>query len=54
MTSKKAKHNDLIRKTDYTKFKPKEGAKKKTQNTKRVDTFLPISNEATQKTGRVK
>jgi hypothetical protein len=50
VTSKKAKNNDLTRKTDYTKFKPKEGAKKKTQSTKRVDTFLPISNEP-QKTG---
>jgi hypothetical protein len=55
MTSKKGKNNDLTRKTDYTKFKPKEDAKKKNQNTKRVDTFLPISNDETaQKTGRGK
>lgn len=55
MTSKKAKNNDLIHKTDFTKFKPKEDAKKKNQNTKRVDTFLPISDdEGTKKTGRSK
>jgi hypothetical protein len=45
VTSKKAKNNELIHKTDFTKFKPKDAAKKKNQNTKRVDTFLPISNQ---------
>ena len=36
---------------DFTKFKPKEGAKKKNQNTKRIDSFLPIQNlEETKKT----
>jgi hypothetical protein len=55
MTTKKSKNNDLNPKTDYTKFKPKEGAKKKAQNTKRVDTFLPISSEEdTKKTSRSK
>jgi hypothetical protein len=50
MTSKKSKSPELTHKTDYTKFKPKEGAKKKFQNTKRVETFLPVSNEeGTQK-----
>jgi hypothetical protein len=51
MTSKKAKSNELVHKTDFTKFKPKEGAKKKNQNTKRIDSFLPIQNlEETKKT----
>jgi hypothetical protein len=50
MTSKKAKNNDLIHKTDFTKFKPKDVSKKKNQNSKRVDTFLPVSNEDTHKT----
>jgi hypothetical protein len=55
LTSKKSKNNDLNHKTDFTKFKPKEDAKKKTQNSKRVDTFLPISNEeGTKKTGKSK
>ena len=50
MTSKKAKNSDLAHKTDFTKFKPKEGTKKKTQNTKRIDSFLPIQNlEETKK-----
>jgi hypothetical protein len=52
MTTKKSKNTDLNHKTDFTKFKPKEEGKKKSQNTKRVDTFLPISNEeSTQKKG---
>ena len=55
MTSKKSKSNDLIRKTDFTKFKPKEDAKKKNQNSKRIDTFLPVSNEEnTQKNSHSK
>jgi len=49
MTSKKTKSPELTHKTDYTKFKPKEAAKKKNQNTKRVDTFSPPSNEAAPK-----
>jgi hypothetical protein len=47
MTTKKSKNYDLTKKSDL-KYKPKE-AKKKTQNTKRIDTFLPISNEETKK-----
>lgn len=55
MTSKKAKNSDLVHKTDFTKFKPKEGAKKKTQNTKRIDSFLPIQDlEDAQKTNKNK
>lgn len=55
LTSKKAKNSDLIHKTDFTKFKPKEGAKKKTQNTKRIDTFAPIQDlEDTKKTDKNK
>lgn len=54
MTSKKAKNNDLIHKTDYTKFKPKEDAKKKNQNSKRIDTFLPVSNEGDTKKAQSK
>jgi hypothetical protein len=50
MTSKKAKKPELGHKTDFTKYKPTEGAKKKYQNTKRVDTFSPVSNEEAPKT----
>jgi hypothetical protein len=51
MTSKKAKSNELTHQTDFTKYKPKNGAKKKTLNTKRIDSFLPIQNlESPQKT----
>jgi hypothetical protein len=48
MTSKKAKNNELTHKTDFTKFKPKV-VNKKSQNTKRVETFLPVSNEEAPK-----
>jgi hypothetical protein len=48
MTSKKAKNSELTHKTDFTKFKPKV-VNKKTQNSKRVDTFLPVSNQETPK-----
>jgi len=44
MTSKKAKNHDLTHKIDFTKFKPKEVAKKKNQNTKGFETFFPVSN----------
>ena len=48
MTSKKAKVNDLKIKTNFD-YRTKE-VKKKNQNTKRIDTFLPVSNgEATKK-----
>ncbi len=43
MTTKKSKSYDLTDKKDL-KYRPKE-TKKKKQNTKRIDTFLPISNE---------
>ena len=45
MTTKKSKNRDLTHKTDFTKYRPKEGAKKKYQNTKRIETFSPVSNE---------
>jgi hypothetical protein len=46
MTSKKAKSNELIHKTDFTKYKPKLDSKTRAlnQNTKRIDSFLPIQN----------
>jgi hypothetical protein len=48
MTSKKSKVNDLKIKTDFD-YRSKE-VKKKNQNTKRIETFLPVSNEeGTQK-----
>ncbi len=50
MTTKKSKNRELTHKTDFTKYRPKEGAKKKYQNTKRIETFSPVSNEeGTQK-----
>ena len=45
MTSKKSKIHNLTHKTDFTKYRPKEGVKKKNQNTKRIETFSPVSNE---------
>ncbi|MCW4000734.1 MAG: hypothetical protein NWE93_10880 [Candidatus Bathyarchaeota archaeon] len=45
MTSKKTKNNELTHKTDFTKYRPKEAVKMKNQNTKRIETFLPVSNE---------
>ena len=44
MTTKKSKNYDLTPKTDF-KNKPKEAVKKKNQNTKRIETFFPVSNE---------
>lgn len=43
MTSKKSKVNDLKIKTDFD-YRTKE-VKKKNQNTKRIETFYPVSNE---------
>jgi hypothetical protein len=43
MTTKKSKIHDLTHKTDL-KYRSTE-VKKKDQNTKRIDTFLPVSNE---------
>jgi hypothetical protein len=48
MTSKKAKVNDLKIKTNFD-YRTKE-VKKKNQNTKRIETFFPVSNgEGTNK-----
>jgi hypothetical protein len=43
MTSKKSKVNDLKIKTDFD-YRTKEVIKKN-QNTKRIETFFPVSNE---------
>ena len=43
MTSKKSKVNDLKIKTNFD-YRTKE-VKRKNQNTKRIETFFPISNE---------
>ncbi len=50
MTTKKSKVNDVRHKTDFTKFKPQEVKKNQYQNTKRINTFLPVSNEEAPKT----
>jgi hypothetical protein len=42
MTSKKAKNNDLKIITNFD-YRTKE-VKKKNQNTKKIETFLPVSN----------
>jgi hypothetical protein len=47
MTSKKTKANDLKIITDFD-YRTKE-VKKKNQNTKRIETFFPISNEEAPK-----
>ena len=47
MTTKKSKNYDLTPKTDF-KNKPNAAIKKKNQNTKRIETFFPVSNEADQ------
>ena len=47
MTSKKTKPNDLKIITDFD-YRTKE-VKKKNQNTKRIETFFPISNEEAPK-----
>jgi hypothetical protein len=44
MTTKKSKTYDLKNKTDSKRTLPKE-VKRKCQNTKRIETFLPVSNE---------
>ena len=50
MTTKKSKNYDLAHRTNF-QHSPPEEAKKKNQNTKRIDTFSPVSNEEdTQKT----
>jgi hypothetical protein len=49
MTTKKSKVNSLTPKTDF-KHKPKEVQKKNQNTNKRIETFLPISNEETPKT----
>ena len=48
MTSKKSKVNSLTKRTDF-KNRPKEGQKKNQSANKRIETFLPISNEETPK-----
>lgn len=48
MTTKKTKIHGLDHKTDFTKYKPKD-TKKKYQNTRRIETFTPVSNEETPK-----
>jgi len=49
MTGKKSKVNSLIPKTDF-KYRLKEVQKKNQNTNKRIETFLPISNEETPKT----
>ena len=44
MTTKKSKANSLTHKTDF-KYRLKEVQKKKQSSNKRIETFLPISNE---------
>jgi hypothetical protein len=48
MTGKKSKVNSLTHKTDF-KYRLKEVQKKKQSINKRIETFLPISNEETPK-----
>lgn len=48
MTTKKSKKNRLTPKTDF-KYRPKEVQKKNQNTNKRIETFLPISNEETSK-----
>ena len=48
MTSKKSKTNSLTHKTDF-KYRLKESQKKNQNTNKRIETFLPISNEETPK-----
>jgi len=43
MTSKKAKVNDLKIKTNFD-YRTKEVKKKNNQNTKKIETFFPVSN----------
>ena len=48
MTTKKSKINSLTPKTDF-KYRLKEVQKKNQNTNKRIETFLPISNEETPK-----
>jgi hypothetical protein len=48
MTTKKSKTYNLTPKTD-SKYRLKEVQKKKQNTNKRIETFLPISNEETPK-----
>ncbi len=48
MTSKKSKVNSLTHETDK-KYRLKESQKKNQSVNKRIETFLPISNEETPK-----
>ncbi len=48
MTSKKSKTNSITHKTD-SKYRLKEVQKKNQSPNKRIETFLPISNEETPK-----
>jgi hypothetical protein len=49
MTTKKSKNYGLTPKTDF-KYRLKEVQKKNQNTNKRIETFLPISNEETPKT----
>ena len=49
MTTKKSKINSLTPKTD-SKYRLKEVQKKNQNTNKRIETFLPISNEEEPKT----
>jgi hypothetical protein len=53
MTTKKSKANSLTHKTD-SKYRLKEVQKKNQSPNKRIETFLPISNEAPPKTNHSK
>ena len=48
MTTKKSKKNRYTPKTDF-KYRLKEVQKKNQSPNKRIETFLPISNEETPK-----
>jgi hypothetical protein len=49
MTTKKSKSYDLTPKTDF-KYRLKEVQKKNQSINRRIETFLPISNEEAPKT----
>jgi hypothetical protein len=51
MTSKKSKVNSLTHETDF-KYRLKEVQKKNQSPNKRIETFLPISNEEAPKTNK--
>jgi hypothetical protein len=53
MTGKKSKNNSLAHKTD-NKYRLKEVQKKNQSTNKRIETFLPISNEEHPKTDKLK